>query len=118
MEPVEVNLRGKWIVVAKPQQGVSTAEAYSGVRPAVPVSDLRELVTQPVDKWQESIVNDFEAHILVSHPRIAQIKQSLLAAGASYAAMSGSGSAVFAIFEQQPTLNLSADTFIHCEQVK
>jgi 4-diphosphocytidyl-2-C-methyl-D-erythritol kinase len=118
MEPVEVNLRGKWIVVAKPQEGVSTAEAYSGVRPAVPVSDLRELVAQPVDKWQESIVNDFEAHILVSHPRISQIKQSLLDAGAEYAAMSGSGSAVFAIFDQRPTLNLSADTFIHCEQVK
>jgi 4-diphosphocytidyl-2-C-methyl-D-erythritol kinase len=76
------------------------------------------LVAQPVDKWQESIVNDFETHILVSHPRIAQIKQSLLDAGAEYAAMSGSGSAVFAIFDQLPTLNLSADTFIHCEQVK
>lgn len=118
MEPVEVHLRGKWIVVAKPQEGVSTAEAYSGVRPALPESDLRELVAQPVDKWQESIVNDFEAHILVSHPRIAQIKQSLLDAGAEYVAMSGSGSAVFAIFDQRPTLNLSAETFIHCEQVK
>ena len=117
MEPVEVNLEGKWLVVAKPQEGVSTAEAYSGVRPAVPESDLRELVAQPVDRWQESIVNDFEAHILVSHPRIAQIKQSLLDAGAEYAAMSGSGSAVFGIFDQQPALNLSADTFIHIEQI-
>ena len=117
MEPVEVNLRGKWIVVAKPQEGVSTAEAYGGVRPAVPESDLRELVAQPVGKWQESIVNDFEAHILVSHPSIAQIKQSLLDAGAEYAAMSGSGSAVFAIFDQRPTLNLSAETFIHVEQI-
>lgn len=117
MEPVDVDLRGKWLVVAKPQEGVSTAEAYSGVRPAVPESDLRELVAHPVDKWQESIVNDFEAHILESHPRIAQIKQSLLDAGAEYAAMSGSGSAVFGIFDQQPALNLSADTFIHIEQI-
>lgn len=117
MEPVEVNLEGKWLVVAKPQEGVSTAEAYSGVRPSVPDSDLRELVAQPIEEWQESIVNDFEAHILVSHPRIAQIKQSLLDAGAEYAAMSGSGSAVFGIFDQQPALNLSADTFIHIEQI-
>ena len=117
MEPVDVDLRGKWLVVAKPQEGVSTAEAYSGVRPAVPDSDLLELVAHPVDKWQESIVNDFEAHILVSHPRIAQIKQSLLDAGAEYAAMSGSGSAVFAIFDQQPALNLSAETFVHIEQI-
>lgn len=117
MEPVDVDLRGKWLVVAKPQEGVSTAEAYSGVRPAVPESDLRELVAQPVDRWQESIVNDFEAHILVSHPRIAHIKQALLDAGAEYAAMSGSGSAVFGIFDQQPALNLSADTFMHIEQI-
>ena len=117
MEPVDVDLRGKWLVVAKPQEGVSTAEAYGGVRPKVPQSDLRELVAQPVDRWQESIVNDFEAHILVSHPRIAQIKQALLDAGAEYAAMSGSGSAVFGIFDQQPALHLSADTFIHIEQI-
>lgn len=118
MEPVDVDLRGKWLVVAKPQEGVSTAEAYGGVRPAVPDTDLCELVARPIEQWQQSVVNDFETHILVSHPQIAEIKQSLLAAGASYAAMSGSGSAVFAIFDQQPTLNLSADTFIHCEQVK
>lgn len=117
MEPVEVNLEGKWLVVAKPQEGVSTAEAYSGVHPALPDSDLRELVAKPIEEWQQSIVNDFEAHILVSHPRIAQIKQSLLDAGAEYAAMSGSGSAVFGIFDQQPALNLSADTFIHIEQI-
>ena len=117
MEPVDVDLRGKWLVVAKPQEGVSTAEAYSGVRPAVPDSDLCELVARPIEEWQESIVNDFEAHILESHPRIAQIKQALLDAGAEYAAMSGSGSAVFAIFDQQPTLHLSADTFIHIEQI-
>lgn len=117
MEPVDVDLRGKWLVVAKPQEGVSTAEAYGGVRPKVPQSDLRELVAQPIEEWQESIVNDFGAHILVSHPRIAQIKQSLLDAGAEYAAMSGSGSAVFAIFDQRPALNLSADTFIHIEQI-
>ena len=118
MEPVEVDLSGKWLVVAKPEEGVSTAEAYGGVHPALPDSDLCELVKMPVESWHESIVNDFEAHILVSHPRIAEIKQSLIDAGAEYAAMSGSGSAVFAVFAQQPILNLSSDTFIHCEQVK
>ena len=118
MEPVNVDLQGKWLVVAKPEEGVSTAEAYDGVRPAVPESDLCELVKMPLESWQECVVNDFEAHILVSHPRIAEIKQSLIDSGATYAAMSGSGSAVFAIFDCRPTLNLSAETFIHCEQLK
>lgn len=117
MEPVNVDLRGRWLVVAKPQEGVSTAEAYGGVRPAVPDTDLCELVVQPIEKWQKSVVNDFEKHIFESHPRIAEIKQRMLDAGAVYAAMSGSGSAVFGIFDQQPALNLSADTFIHIEQI-
>ena len=118
MEPVQVDLRGKWLVVAKPEEGVSTAEAYGGVRPAVPESDLCELIKMPLDKWRESIVNDFEAHILVSHPRIAEIKESLLDAGAVYAAMSGSGSAVFGIFDKRPELQLDASTFVHCELLK
>lgn len=118
MEPVEVDLSGKWLVVAKPEEGVSTAEAYGGVRPAVPESDLCELVKQPVTRWQGSVVNDFEKHILLSHPRIAEIKQKLLDAGAEYAAMSGSGSAVFGIFAECPELNLGTYTFIHKELVK
>lgn len=118
MEPVEVDLGGKWLLVAKPAEGVSTAEAYRGVSPKLPDSDLRELVQQPLEDWQSTIVNDFEAHILVSHPRIAYIKQAMLAAGAKYASMSGSGSAVFAIFEQRPELKLDADIFVHYEQIK
>lgn len=118
MEPVEVNLSGKWLVVAKPQEGVSTAEAYGGVTPAVPEDNLCELVSRPVSEWQGSVVNDFERHILVSHPRIAEIKQSLLDSGAEYAAMSGSGSAVFAIFAQCPELSFGTETFVHKELIK
>ena len=118
MEPLEVNLSGRWLVVAKPDEGVSTAEAYGGVRPAVPETDLTELVDRPIEEWQASVVNDFEAHILLSHPRIAEIKQSLLDAGALYAAMSGSGSAVFGIFDKCPELNLGASTFVHKEFIK
>ena len=118
MEPVAFDLSGRWLVVAKPTEGVSTAEAYGGVRPAVPETDLTELVGRPIEEWQASVVNDFESHILVSHPRIAEIKEALLDAGALYAAMSGSGSAVFGIFDKCPELNLGADTFVHKEFIK
>ena len=118
MEPVEVDLSGKWLVVAKPEEGVSTAEAYGGVRPALPENDLCEIVKLPISEWQSAVVNDFEAHILLSHPRIAQIKKSLLDLGAEYAAMSGSGSAVFGIFDKCPELNFGADTFVHKEFIK
>lgn len=117
MTPIEVNLSGWWLVVAKPVEGVSTAEAYSGVTPALPDDDLSALVACPVEQWQGSVTNDFERHILVSHPEIAELKHALVDAGASYAAMSGSGSAVFALFRSRPQLALSDETFIHVELI-
>jgi 4-diphosphocytidyl-2-C-methyl-D-erythritol kinase len=71
-----------------------------------------------VDRWQGSVVNDFEGHILVAHPRIAELKAALLEQGALYASMSGSGSAVFGIFDSRPELNLPAGTFVHIEEIK
>lgn len=118
MEPVKVDLHGLWLVVVKPNDGVSTAEAYSGVKPRVPEDDLRELLKQSVDKWQGNVVNEFEEHILVSHPRIAELKGVLINNGAIYASMSGSGSAVFGLFDKRPTLEFDDETFVHIEHVK
>ena len=118
MTPVEVNLCGWWLAVAKPAEGVSTAEAYSGVKPQLPEDDLCELLMRPVVEWQGSVSNDFEHHILASHPAIAELKQAMLDAGASYASMSGSGSAVFGLFDHEPQLALSDEIFIHVELIK
>ena len=115
MTPVDVDLRGWWLVVVKPAEGVSTAEAYSGVKPQLRDDDLCELVAQPLNEWQGSVTNDFEHHILAAHPNIAQLKQAMLDAGATYASMSGSGSAVFALFSNKPQLALNDETFLHVE---
>lgn len=117
MEPATVDLHGLWLAVVKPQEGVSTAEAYSGVKPCVPNDDLRELLQQSVDRWQGSVLNDFEVHILAAHPRIAEIKQALMDSGAVYASMSGSGSAVFGLFKARPELSFGNDEFVHIEYI-
>lgn len=116
-EPIALDIRGLWLVVVKPNEGVSTAEAYRGVKPRVPNSSLRELLAEPIDSWQGSVVNDFEPHIFAAHPSIAQLKQLLLDSGAVYASMSGSGSALFGIFTQRPTLRGAEDCFVHIEQL-
>ena len=116
-EPIALDIRGLWLVVVKPNEGVSTAEAYRGVKPRVPNSSLRELLADPIESWQGSVVNDFEPHIFAAHPSIAQLKQLLLDSGAVYASMSGSGSALFGIFTQRPTLRGAEDSFVHIEQL-
>ncbi len=118
MSPIDVDIRGMWLVVAKPEgEGVSTAEAYSGVRPALVDDSLAELLSLPVEEWQGRVVNDFEPHIFVAHPRIEALKGELLSCGATYAAMSGSGSAVFALFDHEPHLSPLPDTFVHVEEL-
>ena len=77
---------------------VSTAEAYRGIVPAIPEVRLEEALKRPVEEWKELIVNDFEKSVFKEHPQLAAIKQSLYDSGAVYAAMSGSGSALFAIY--------------------
>ena len=104
MEPISLPLQGKYLVVAKPEEGVSTKEAYAGVKPAVPQVRLAEALQRPIGEWQGLVKNDFEPHIFESHPAIAELKKALLDAGAIYASMSGSGSAVFGIFDEEPKL--------------
>ena len=77
---------------------VSTAEAYRGIVPAIPEIRLEEALKRPVEEWKELIFNDFEKSVFKEHPQLAAIKQSLYDSGAVYAAMSGSGSALFAIY--------------------
>ena len=119
MSPADVDLRGLWLAVAKPLgEGVSTKEAYSGIKPKMPAESLTELLKRDIGEWQSSVVNDFEPHIFEAHPTIVELKQSMLDAGAVYAAMSGSGSAVFGLFREQPHLDLGADTFLHVEYIE
>lgn len=99
MTPVNVDLGGLWIVLVKPAASVSTREAYAGVRPSLPERPLAERIAEPVGMWQGSVKNDFEGSVFAAHPEIAGVKQSLVDAGAVYASMSGSGSAVFGLFD-------------------
>ena len=112
MEPIELPLQGKYLVVAKPEEGVSTKEAYAGVKPAVPQVRLIEALQRPIGEWQGVVKNDFEPHIFDAHPAIAELKKTMLDAGAVYASMSGSGSAVFGIFDHEVELNLGEEIFV------
>ncbi|MBQ3660058.1 MAG: hypothetical protein II963_07890, partial [Bacteroidales bacterium] len=59
---------------------------------------LKERIGAGIDQWRENVVNDFEAYAFAKYPILAQIKQSLYDRGAVYAAMTGSGSALYGIF--------------------
>lgn len=116
--PIEVDLQGFNLVVAKPDEGVSTREAYAGITPSLPKHPLAELITHPVWEWQGTVKNDFEQSVFPAHPRIEQLKRSMTEQGAVYASMSGSGSAVFGLFRRDTIFTPPFDgIFIHTEQL-
>ena len=97
LTPISLDLSGMRLVMIKPDCGVSTKEAYAGIKPKGS-SELFKVVQNGSELFKVA-TNDFEDTVFVAHPEIAEIKQRLLDAGVVYAAMSGSGSTVFGLFE-------------------
>ena len=98
MRPVALDLSDFEIRIQKPDVSVSTREAYAGVTPHKPENDLLEIIRQPVELWRDLMRNDFEESIFRRYPELAELKADMYRRGAAYAAMSGSGTAVFGIF--------------------
>lgn len=101
LSPIDINLAGKWIAVAKPDVFVSTREAFAGVSPAMPEFDLRSLPSIPMECWREILVNDFEKSIFPIHPNLEMIKEEFYRLNAIYASLTGSGSCIYAIFDDE-----------------
>ena len=100
--PISMNLSGLRLVMIKPICGVSTREAYSGI---IRHPEVKGQIKQALEEGKgmtdmhRLLINDFEQTVFPLHPEIAKIKKQLQDAGAMYAAMSGSGSTVFGLFE-------------------
>jgi 4-diphosphocytidyl-2-C-methyl-D-erythritol kinase len=96
-----VSLAKKFLVVVKPAINVPTAEAYTGITPRRPEKFVEAILNdQPMRSWKDLLINDFEKSVFEKYPAIKSIKDQLYQHGAIYASMSGSGAAVFGIFEQ------------------
>ncbi len=104
LEPINLKLTGKFLVMIYPNFGISTKEAYAGIKPKKAPKNWDNQLAKPIETWKETISNDFENSLFPSYPTLASLKQELYAMGASYAAMSGSGSTMFGIFENPITL--------------
>lgn len=115
--PIKLSINKLWLQVVIPPIHVPTAHAYSNISPGAPIRPLEELLAQPITSWKDSVNNDFELPVFARHPEIAAIKDKLYDHGALYAAMSGSGSAVFGLFEALPQITWDTPCMIHTEQL-
>lgn len=103
LEPLALSLKGYALVISNPGIHVNTGWAFSqiNVKEKAERPSLKECCKLPVSKWADVLINDFEPVVFKQYPTIAQLKAQFYQAGALYACMSGSGSTVFAIFNEE-----------------
>lgn len=102
MKPIACNLSKHSIVLMSPGIHINTKEAFSQIIPSPNALSCAAIVAQPIQKWKDLLVNDFEKSVFAVHPQLAQSKAELYALGAQYASMTGSGSTIYGIFEKSP----------------
>ncbi len=102
LSEIDLDLKGKYLVLMNPGIHVGTKEAYDGVQPRIPSNNIEDILSNSIETWQTYLYNQFEESIFPKYPLIKDLKDSLIDLGAVYASMSGSGSSVFGIFDEKP----------------
>ncbi len=105
LSPFELDMKGHYLLLIKPDVAVPTPKAYKYVIPEIPEISLRDSLRKPLRDWNFEVKNDFEKSVFQQYPSLSNLKRELYNMGALYASMSGSGSSIFGIFEEKPTDN-------------
>jgi len=106
LEQLNIDLSDFKILLVHPGIHINTTRAFSTVKPVLSKKSLKDIIQQPIETWKKELKNDFEDPVFVQYPEIKNIKGELYRSGAIYSSMSGSGSAVYAIFEKDKKLSL------------
>lgn len=98
LQPIPLDLSAWSFLLVYPEVHINTGWAFEQITPALPGKPISEVIGQPVSSWKDTLINDFEAPVCRLHPALGHIKETLVASGAVYASMTGSGSSFYGIF--------------------
>jgi len=100
-EEIDLSLKDKQIIVVYPRSAINTAWAYTQLKfDQKELPSPKQVVKQPIEEWKEQLRNDFEREVVKVLPAVKSTKNAYYEAGALYASMSGSGSSIYGIFEE------------------
>jgi len=102
LQPANLSLTNTFIRILHPGIHINTADAYGGLTPNEHRDSLVATLESPYPEWPEKLKNDFCISVYSQQPKIGHLEELLYEQGAFYACMSGSGSAVFGLFEDAP----------------
>ena len=114
LTPVKINLKEKLLLVI-PDISISTKWAYEQIKNKLKSENIIPKFAVLMRKnflTFKFFENDFEKIVIPAYPEIGAIKQKLLDSGAKFASLSGSGSTVYGVFDDEAKLN-KAESFFH-----
>ena len=97
-ENISIDLSGYSLLLIYPGIPISTVQAYAEIEPSAPATSIQSVIRRPVTEWKDQLVNVFEKVAFQLHPELSAMKTMLYEKGAVYASMTGSGSAMYALF--------------------
>ncbi len=106
LEPFSLDLSAYQVCLVKPQVHIPTAAAFQGITPTKAPHHLPTILQQPIETWQNEVINSFEKPIFAKFPEAKAIKDFLMQSGAKYASLSGSGSTVYGIFPERKMIEI------------
>ena len=122
LEELIIDLSAYKIMLINPGIHINTGWAFkqlqlSGTNSST--DNLTALINEPIETWKSNLTNDFELPVFELHPEMQEIKKVLYNNGAKYAAMSGSGSTMYGIFEKDsiPTIKFPENYFVKTIQL-
>lgn len=110
VESIDFNLKGKFLVVVNPGIHISTAQAFQGIQPTPSQFNWSEFI-QNKDFRKCNLRNDFEGSVFQQFPEISDIKKNMKHNGALYSSMSGTGSTVYGLFNEEPQIEWGKNYF-------
>jgi 4-diphosphocytidyl-2-C-methyl-D-erythritol kinase len=114
--PVKLLIKG-FLIIVNPGIHVSTKFAFDKITPKEPKKSLKELIIQNEIRFEDLIkyaTNDFEEIVFAEFPSIKEIKERMLHFGSVFSIMTGTGSTVIGIFDDEDAVN-QAELFFKCK---
>ena len=113
-DDINLDLKNKKILIVNPKKYINTTEAFKHIKPLTPNYKLKEVLeNENIENWEEYVKNDFEKYVFSKIKELKKIKKQLKELGAKFVSLSGSGSCIYGIFDDNalPKREIKFDSY-------
>ena len=117
IEKINIDIYNKKIIIIIPNLHISTKEAFKKISINKPKYSIKTILeNESIEKWEKYIFNDFENYTFFKYNFLKKIKESLYNYGALFSSLSGTGSAIYGIFNKDVTID--ENKFKNCSLIE